>query len=133
MANPVTYPQAATDIGLVTATCQFTVGAAGAVGSVQRSREMAATPVVHGTAGLYTFVFKEAWAHLAGMDVKVVDAAFSTAGARNVDIISNTLAVDGKIQVRFSKGTDYSVVDPASGDIVKAVFFLQKIKPSGAY
>lgn len=130
MANPITYNAVATDNGLVVASCQFTAGAAGAVASVQRSRELKVTPVTHGTTGLYTFNFKEIWQHLAGVAVEALQATFSTGGACQCDIIVNNIKVDGTIQVRFSKGTDYSVVDPASGDIVKAVFFLQKIDPS---
>lgn len=130
MANPIDYVAKATDNGFVFASCNFTAGAAGAVGTVSRSRELKTTPVVHDGAGLYTFWFKEPWIHLIAAGAPVVQAAFSTAGACHCDIVSNTIAVDGKIQLRFSKGTDYSVVDPASGDIVKAWFALQKIDPT---
>jgi hypothetical protein len=130
MANPVTYPPAATDNGTVLASLQWTAGAAGSVGSVQRSREFKTTPVAHGSAGVYTCSLKEAWTHLIFAGVAVVQASFSTAGACVANVTTNNVAVDGTFVITIGKGTDGSAVDPASGDIVKVFLVLQKIDPS---
>lgn len=132
MANPNAYAKQSTDNGSVDASCVFTVGAAGAVGTITRSRELlpGAAAVTHDGTGLYTFHFKEAWIACLEAGCNVIQAAFSTAGACNVDWISDAIASAGTIQLRLSKGTDRSVVDPASGDVVKAYFTLQKIDPA---
>lgn len=131
MANPATYPAEATDNGLVIASCQFTAGGTGAVASVQRSREfLPSAPVTRSNTGLYVFAFKEAWPHLAGMVLTNVQATWAAAGACAADITVNAIATTGLVTVQVKKGSDGTAVDPASGDVLKFVFFLQKIKPS---
>lgn len=130
MANPITYPAVATDNGTVIASCQITAGAAGAVASVQRSRELKATPVSHPGTGRYVFAFKELWQHLEYVGANIVQATYAAAGARKCELVINNIKVDGTVEVNFRKATDDSLVDLATGDIVKAFFALQKIDPA---
>lgn len=130
MANPATYPAFACDNGTVLASCQFTAAAAGAVGAVKRSRELKTTPVTHPGTGRYVFNFKEIWVHLEYADAKNIQATYAAAGARNGELRINNIAVDGTVEFNFHKATDDSLVDLATGDVVKAFFVIQKTDPT---
>lgn len=130
MANPGTYKKESTDNGSVSASCQFTAGAAGAVGSVQSSREMKTTPVTHPGTGRYVFNFKEVWWHLQDAHASTLQASFATSGACDWYLIANNIRVDGTVEMNVRRKDTGALVDLASGDIVKAFFELQKTDPA---
>jgi len=127
MANPATYQKAAADNGAVTVTCTVTAGAAGAIATVQRSRELALEPVTHESTGNYTLHLKEVWVHLLGAYGLVIQATFSAAGAYEVAIQAPTSVKDIPFKVCTSAGVP---IDLITGDVLKLVCELQKTDPS---
>lgn len=131
MANPVTWPALSTDVGAVLASCQFTAAAAGAVGVVKRSREFkAAAPVTHPGTGRYVFALKEVWYACIEASASTVQAAFALTGACDWYQVTDNAGVDGTIEMNVRRKDTGALVDLATGDVVKANFVLQKIKPT---
>jgi hypothetical protein len=130
MANPATWAALTTDVGAVLASCQFTAAAAGNVGAVKRSREMKATPVTHPGTGRYIFAFKEIWWACIEASAATVQAAFALAGACDWYQITDNAGVDGTIELNVRRKDTGALVDLAVGDVVKAIFIMQKTKPT---
>jgi hypothetical protein len=130
MANPVAIPALATDIGTVLASCQFTGAAAGAVGAIKRAREFKAIPVTHPGTGRYVFAFKEIWWACIEASAATIQAAFALTGACDWYQVTDNAGVDGTIEMNVRRKDTGALVDLAVGDIVKAVFVMQKLKPT---
>ncbi len=127
MASPNTYETRSADNGAVTLHCVFPVGAAGAVGTVTRSKEFATTPVTHVSTGLYRLTTREPWVEVLNHIANTQQATYSTSGACLVDFKTYSLTA-GTFDFEFRTIAGV-LVDPADGDKVRITLELQLTKP----
>lgn len=111
----------------------WTSGSSGAVGTVSRKNGFKATPVVHGSTGVYTISLAEPWA--AGMlefKGRVRQATYSSSGACQVqltaDAVTNLTTPTITILVTNAAG---AAVDPTTNDFIAIKLELQ-LQPNNA-
>jgi len=112
---------------------QWTSGSSGAVGTVSRSVGMAATPVTHGSTGVYTLSLAEPWAAgLLRFGYSIKQASYSSSGACHVvltgDASTNLTTPTLTILVTTAAG---AAVEPTTNDVIRVDFELQ-LQPNNA-
>lgn len=134
MANPVAYEEKAADRSIVNIRVKFTLGASGAVASVQAGRECLASTgavVKQSGAGTYRIMLKEKWNALRGLQGQCMQASFSAAAGQFAALSADNVGGTGPYVEFVLLRPDTGVAaNGASGDIVYVTVELQKEKLS---
>ena len=99
---------------------QITVGSSGAIASTDRGKGV--TSVVETGTGRYTLTLDDKYARLLWADAQVMRAT----GTVDLKLLTNleTVASTKTVEFGVTKSSDGTVVDAASGDIIRFVLVL---------
>lgn len=125
--RPFYTDRSAVESGEASVQLQFTATTAGAVGSLNRGNKVI-TSVTKGTTGLYAVLFAQSWVAMMGGAGYIVNAAaYDKTKAIHVDVSADSgITSDSSrtVTLKVTSG-DGTLIDLATGDIVKFTFDLQ--------
>jgi hypothetical protein len=124
MANPNTYEMLATRPGRVAQHLQFTVGSAGAVGTVTGGQEVKSVTGPANTSD-YTVNLNEAWERVENIQVWFVGAVDATKGQYAKVITDNTGSTSTPgFTFTVQRPDTGAAALPATGDVMHVTFDL---------
>lgn len=129
MANPFLFTSwGEHNDGITNIDLVFTSGASGAVPS-KLTRSNGIKTITRSGTGAYDGVLRSSYVQSINAIGSIVQASYAAAGACEIRITADTIATDGKFSFVTVKGTDGSVVDMSSGDVIRLTLRIQGIKP----